>query len=33
MIVAWVAEAGGLELADGPFLLRPWHYGLKFKAV
>jgi SAM-dependent methyltransferase len=33
MIVTWAAEAGGLELADGPFLLQPWHYGLKFKAV
>ena len=33
MIGAWAAEAGGLELADGPFLLQPWHYGLKFKAV
>ena len=32
-IVRWVAEAGGLALADGPFLLPPWHYGLKFKAV
>lgn len=33
MIVTWAAEAGGLELADGPFLLQPRHYGLKFKAV
>jgi SAM-dependent methyltransferase len=33
MIVGWAAEAGGLELIDGPFLLPPWHYGLKFKAV
>jgi SAM-dependent methyltransferase len=33
MIVAWAAEAGGLELADGPFLLPPWHYGLKFESV
>jgi SAM-dependent methyltransferase len=32
-IVTWAAEAGGLELADGPFLLQPWHYGLRFKAV
>jgi len=32
-IVTWAAAAGGLELADGPFLLQPWHYGLKFKAV
>jgi SAM-dependent methyltransferase len=32
-IVTWAAEAGGLELTDGPFLLRPWHFGLKFKAV
>jgi SAM-dependent methyltransferase len=30
MIVDWVAEAGGLELTDGPFLLPPWHYGLRF---
>ena len=33
MIVTWAAEAGGLELADGPFVVQPWHYGLKFKAV
>lgn len=33
MIVGWAAEAGGLELIDGPFLLPPWHYGLKFKAL
>jgi len=32
MIVAWAAEAGGLELTEGPFLLPPWHYGLKFTA-
>jgi SAM-dependent methyltransferase len=30
MIITWAVEAGGLELADGPFLLRPWHFGLKF---
>jgi hypothetical protein len=32
-IITWAAEAGGLELTDGPFLLERWHYGLKFKAV
>jgi SAM-dependent methyltransferase len=29
-ILDWAAEASGLELIDGPFLLPPWHYGLKF---
>lgn len=33
LIATWAAEAGGLHLAEGPFLLLPWHYGLKFKAV
>ena len=33
MIVTWAAEAGGLELVEGPFLLQPWHYGLNFKSV
>jgi len=32
-IVTWAAESGGLELADDPFLLQRWHFGLKFKAV
>jgi SAM-dependent methyltransferase len=32
-IVTWAALAGALELANGPFLLRPWHYGLKLLAV
>src|SRR5688572_6223040 len=30
MTVKWAEEAGGLELLDGPFLLPPWHYGLRF---
>lgn len=33
MIITWANEAGGLELADGPFVLQPWHYGLRFRAV
>ena len=32
-IITWAAEAGGLELTDGPFPLQRWHYGMKFKAV
>ena len=32
MILQWAAEAGGLHLCDGPFLLPPWHYGLKLQA-
>jgi SAM-dependent methyltransferase len=30
MVLGWAAEAGQLVLRDGPFLLPPWHYGLKF---
>lgn len=30
MIIDWADEAGGLDLVDGPFLLPPWHYGMKF---
>lgn len=30
MVLSWAAEVGQLALCDGPFLLPPWHYGLKF---
>lgn len=30
MVLSWAAEAGLLVLRDGPFLLPPWHYGMKF---
>jgi len=30
MVQSWAEEAGQLVLSDGPFLLPPWHYGLKF---
>lgn len=32
-IASWAASAGGLKLANGPFLLRPYHYGLWFGRV
>ena len=32
-LIEWAATAGALELLDAPFLLPPWHFGVKFKAV
>jgi SAM-dependent methyltransferase len=32
-VAGWALEAGNLVLCDGPFLLPPWHYGLKFARV
>lgn len=30
-IMAWATAAGGMRLADGPFELLPYHYGLAFR--
>lgn len=30
-IMAWATFAGGMSLADGPFELPPYHYGLAFR--
>jgi SAM-dependent methyltransferase len=33
IISDWALQAGQLTPCDGPFLLPPWHYGLKFARI
>lgn len=33
VVIDWALAAGNLALSEGPFLLPPWHFGLKFTRI